>query len=154
MPSLSRRSLLALAAAFAARPALAAGTLPKIHVVKDPGCGCCNDWIAHVCDAGFPVSFEEMDRDALSALKATLGLRPEQTSCHTAQVAGYVIEGHVPAEDVKRLLATRPDAIGLAVPGMPWGSPGMGPESEREAYDVLLVARDGSASVFAHYPAA
>jgi hypothetical protein len=74
-----------------------------------------------------------------------------QVSCHTAQVDGYVIEGHVPADDMKRLLAERPNAIGLTVPDMPFGSPGMGPESEREAYDVLLIARDGSTSVFARY---
>lgn len=153
MTALTRRSLLALAAAFAARP-LAARPLPRVHVVKDPGCGCCKDWMAHIRDAGFPVSFEEMEAEALSALKSTLGLRPEHTSCHTARIEGYVIEGHVPAADVLRLLDSRPDAIGLSVPGMPWGSPGMGPESEREAYDVLLVARDGSATVFAHYPAA
>ena len=154
MPDLSRRHFLAVAATFAVVRPVSAETLPKVHVVKDPGCGCCNDWIAHIRDAGFPVSFEEMAHGPLADLKASLGLQPGQVSCHTAQVEGYVIEGHVPAEDVKRLLAERPDAIGLAVPGMPWGSPGMGPESEREAYDVLLIARDGSASIFAHYPAA
>lgn len=155
MPALSRRNLLALATAFAALPlasrTLAAGTLPKVHVVKDPGCGCCKDWMAHLRDAGFPVSFEEMEAEALSALKSSLGLSPEHTSCHTARVEGYVIEGHVPAADVLRLLDTRPEAIGLAVPGMPWGSPGMGPESEREPYDVLLIGRDGTARVFASY---
>jgi hypothetical protein len=151
MPAVSRRHFLAMAAALAATRPLAAEPLPRIHVAKDPGCGCCNDWIGHVRDAGFPVSFEEMAPGPLADLKASLGLQPGQVSCHTAQVDSYVIEGHVPAADVKRLLAERPDAIGLAVPGMPWGSPGMGPESEREPYDVLLIARDGSASVFAHY---
>lgn len=154
MSALSRRQLLVLAAALAAARPLAAETLPQVHVTKDPGCGCCKDWISHVRDAGFPVSFKEMEAAALAELKASLGLQPGQVSCHTAQVDGYVIEGHVPADDVKRLLAERPDAIGLAVPGMPYGSPGMGPESEREAYEVLLIARDGSASVFARYEAA
>ena len=154
MSTLSRRSLIALTAAFAARPLAATETLPRIHVVKDPGCGCCKAWIAHVRDAGFPVSFEEMDADRLTQHKTALGLRTEQFSCHTAQVEGYVIEGHVPAADVKRLLDAHPDAIGLAVPGMPWGSPGMGPENEREAYDVLLIARDGSSGIFSSYPAA
>lgn len=151
MPTLSRRHFLAVVASLAAARPLAAETLPKVHVVKDPGCGCCKDWIGHIRDAGFPVSFEEMAPGPLADLKATLGLKPDQISCHTAQVEGYVIEGHVPADDVKRLLAERPDAIGLAVPGMPWGSPGMGPESERDPYDVLLVARDGQASVFTRY---
>jgi hypothetical protein len=151
MTMLSRRQFIAVTAALAAAAPLRAETLPKVHVVKDPGCGCCNDWIGHIRDAGFPVSFEDMEPAALADLKASLGLQAGQVSCHTAQVEGYVIEGHVPASDVKRLLAERPDAIGLAVPGMPFGSPGMGPESEREPYDVLLIARDGSASVFARY---
>jgi hypothetical protein len=151
MPNLSRRTFLALAGALVATRPLAAETLPNVHVVKDPGCGCCKDWIGHIRDAGFPVSFEEMDAGALADLKASLGLQPTQVSCHTAQVEGYVIEGHVPATDIKRLLTDRPDAIGLAVPGMPYGSPGMGPESDREPYEVLLVARDGSSSVFAKY---
>jgi hypothetical protein len=151
MPALSRRAFLAFVTALAAARPLAAQTLPKVHVVKDPGCGCCKDWIAHVRDAGFPVSFEEMAPGPLADLKASLGLKADQVACHTARVEGYVIEGHVPAKDMKRLLETRPDAIGLAVPGMPWGSPGMGPENERDPYDVLLIARDGSASVFAHY---
>ncbi|MFN5998662.1 MAG: DUF411 domain-containing protein [Paracoccaceae bacterium] len=154
MAALSRRAFLALATALAATRPLAAQTLPKVHVVKDPGCGCCKDWIGHIRDAGFPVSFEEMDPGPLADLKASLGLQPTQVSCHTAQVEGYVIEGHVPADDMKRLLETRPDVIGLAVPGMPFGSPGMGPETEREAYDVLLIARDGTASIFTRYEAA
>lgn len=154
MHTLSRRHLLCLATALVAARPLTAQTLPKIHVVKDPDCGCCKDWIGHVREAGFPVSFEELDPGALADLKASLGLQPTQVSCHTAQVEGYVIEGHVPAADIQRLLTARPDAIGLAVPGMPYGSPGMGPETEREAYDVLLIARDGSASVFTRYEAA
>lgn len=151
MTALSRRQLFILAATLAAARPLAAGTLPNMHVVKDANCGCCNDWIGHVRDAGFPVSFEEMEADALAELKASLGVQATQVSCHTARVEGYVIEGHVPAVDVKRLLADRPDAIGLAVPGMPFGSPGMGPETEREPYEVLLIAHDGSSSVFARY---
>ncbi len=151
MPALARRQFLALAALLVAARPLAAETLPRVHVVKDPGCGCCNDWMGHIRDAGFPVSFEEMEAGALADLKTSLGLQPDQVSCHTAQVEGYVLEGHVPAADVRRLLAEKPDAIGLAVPGMPYGSPGMGPETEREAYDVLLIARDGTASVFTRY---
>lgn len=154
MHTLSRRHLLGLAAALVAARPLAAQTLPKVHVIKDPNCGCCKDWIGHVRDAGFPVSFEDLDPGALADLKASLGLQPTQVSCHTARVEDYVLEGHVPAEDIKRLLTDRPDAIGLAVPGMPMGSPGMGPDTEREAYEVLLVARDGSTRVFTRYEAA
>lgn len=154
MTSLSRRTLMSLGAAFAlVRPAIAEG-LPQIHVVKDAGCGCCNAWIGHVRDGGFLVSFEEMEPDALAALKASLGIPTDLASCHTAQVEGYVIEGHVPAADIRRLLEDRPDALGLSVPGMPFGSPGMGPEDQREAFDVLMMARDGSTTVFASYPAA
>ena len=75
-------------------------------------------------------------------------------SCHTGKIEGYMIEGHVPPSDIRRLLAERPDAVGLAVPGMPYGSPGMGPEDRREAYDVFLIRADGSAERFAHYDAA
>ena len=73
-------------------------------------------------------------------------------SCHTAKVGGYFIEGHVPVSDIKRVIAERPDALGLAVPAMPYGSPGMGPEEERDAYDVFIVRTDGSTEVFQHYP--
>jgi hypothetical protein len=75
-------------------------------------------------------------------------------SCHTAKVDGYFIEGHVPASDIKRLIVDRPDALGLALPAMPYGSPGMGPEDEREAYDVFIVKSDGTTEVFQHYPKA
>jgi hypothetical protein len=82
------------------------------------------------------------------------GIPREMISCHTGSVEGYMIEGHVPPADIRRLLAERPDAVGLAVPGMPYGSPGMGPESEREAYDVFLIRRDGTTEIFTSYAAA
>lgn len=86
--------------------------------------------------------------------KIDLGVPTDQHSCHTGEIDGYFLEGHVPADDIRRLLAERPDAAGLAVPGMPYGSPGMGPETRREAYDVMLVLGDGSSEVYSHYPAA
>lgn len=136
-------------------PVLAvAGNAPLVQVVKDPSCGCCGAWVAVLEQAGFTVETRHADNDALYAFKARLGISPDLASCHTALVDGYVIEGHVPPADIRKLLDTRPDAIGLAVPGMPFGSPGMGPESERDAYDVLLVGRDGKTGLFAHYPAA
>lgn len=159
--TLTRRKLMALAAAGLAGPLLAptaapagAAPGPHLHVLKDPGCGCCGDWIAVAEAAGFAVTAAEVPNARLAAIKAARGLTPALASCHTAEVEGYVIEGHVPPADIRRLLAERPDAIGLTVPGMPWGAPGMGPETERDAYEVLLVRRDGSTARFAHYPAA
>ena len=156
MTNTTRRTLLQAGIAIAIVKAVpsAAQTLPHVHVVKDPGCPCCNGWIGHLRDNGFPVSFEERSVEALEVYKRELGIPDELVSCHTGTVEGLALEGHVPAADIRRLLAERPDAIGLAVPGMPYGSPGMGPETEREAYDVILIAKDGSSSVFASYSAA
>lgn len=148
-----RMFLLAASAIVLAPPVLAEGDR-SIHVVKDPGCPCCNAWIGHLRDAGFAVSFEERSVDELAAFKRQQGIPDALVSCHTATVGGYTIEGHVPAADIRRLLAEAPDAIGLTVPGMPYGSPGMGPETEREAYEVILIGRDGAASTFSRYEAA
>lgn len=154
---LSRRSLLASGASFAglaALPALAAGGAPAVHVRKDPDCGCCTAWIDVLLADGFSVTVEMVPPDQLLQFKLAQGIPEAMVSCHTAEAEGYLIEGHVPPADLRRLLAERPEALGLAVPGMPWGSPGMGPEAEREAYDVFLIARDGTSSVFARYSAA
>lgn len=128
--------------------------LETIEVFKTATCGCCHDWIAHLKDVGFAVTAQDLEYDALADLKQTAGVPEGLVSCHTGRIAGYVIEGHVPAADIRRLLVERPAAIGLSVPGMPFGSPGMGPEDQREAYDVILIGRDGAANVFASYPAA
>jgi hypothetical protein len=112
-----------------------ADTLPHMVVYRDPTCGCCHKWVEHMRSAGFDVSVK--DGVQLKALKARLGVPAELASCHTGEIAGYVIEGHVPADAVKRLLAEKPKARGLAVAGMPVGSPGMeGPDPE--IYDVML----------------
>jgi hypothetical protein len=145
--------LLAASAIALVSPVFAQSDL-AIHVVKDPGCPCCNAWIGHLRDNGFAVSFEERSLEELAAFKRQQGIPGALVSCHTATVGGYTIEGHVPAADIRRLLADAPDAIGLAVPGMPYGSPGMGPETEREAYEVFLIGRDGRATTFARYKAA
>ena len=153
-PHLTRRAALALgAAALVPRLALAQ-TGPAIHVVKDPGCPCCGDWIAVLQAEGFAVTVEVMEAEALQGFKQQSGIPQALASCHTARVGDYMIEGHVPPADIRRLLAEGPQAVGLAVPGMPWGSPGMGPEAEREAYEVLLIASDGTSTVFARYEAA
>ncbi|PSL21807.1 DUF411 domain-containing protein [Shimia abyssi] len=133
---------------------VAASTRPMVQVMKDPGCGCCGAWIEIMRQSGFEVKPFDADWETLARFKAENGVNQDMVSCHTAIVDDYVIEGHVPPKDVWRLLTERPDAIGLAVPGMPIGSPGMGPESAREAYDVMLMRRDGAADVFTAYDAA
>ncbi|MDO8984418.1 DUF411 domain-containing protein [Cypionkella sp.] len=147
---LTRRTLLVSAAAAAALP-LHAETNPAIHVVKGTGCECCSAWVDHLKAAGFSVTEEEMYGTILMRFKQDSGVPQKMISCHTGKIAGYVIEGHVPAADINRLMAEAPNAIGLSVPGMPYGSPGMGDESAREAYDVFMIKRDGTTEVFTAY---
>ena len=134
---LTRRSVLGAGAVLAlglSAPA-AAQPLPEVTVSKDPNCGCCTAWAEHLRAAGFPVKIAE--QPDMPALKARLGVPEALASCHTAEVAGYVLEGHVPATAVLRLLKERPQAKGLAVPGMPIGSPGM-EGGAPETYNVML----------------
>ena len=155
--SLSRRQVLVLASSYvvaAPLAALAGGISPDIHVVKNPQCGCCNAWIEILKDKGFNVTTEDRSGSFLTEFKIQSGVPNDMMSCHTAKIDGYFIEGHVDASDIKRLITDRPDALGLAVPAMPYGSPGMGPEDEREAYDVYIINADGTAAVFQHYPQA
>lgn len=127
-----------------------ANALPHVLVHKSPTCGCCNAWIEHMRKAGFTV--EARNRSDMGALKERIGVPPAKASCHTAEVAGYFVEGHVPAADVKRLLAERPDARGLTAAGMPAGSPGMEmPDGRVPPYAVELVANDGGTSVFSRH---
>ncbi|HEU4774217.1 MAG TPA: DUF411 domain-containing protein [Lysobacter sp.] len=124
--------------------------LPLVVVHKDPYCGCCGSWIEHMRAAGFTV--EVRDVTNVMPIKQRVGLPAGKESCHTAEVAGYFVEGHVPADDVKRLLAEAPDARGLAVPGMPAGSPGMEvPGGHVDPYVVELIGRDGSTSAYARH---
>lgn len=129
----------------------ATGEEPRIEVWTGPGCGCCKDWIRHLEEHGFDVKWHDGGN---SDARARLGIPARYGSCHTAEVDGYAIEGHVPADDIRKLLELKPDALGLAVPAMPRGSPGMdGPQygSVTDPYDVLLVLRDGSTAVFTSY---
>ena len=148
--------LLGTALATATLPGLAraaTGTAIPVEVWKDPSCGCCKDWVDHMQASGFKVTVHETGNNAV---RARLGLPPKLGSCHTALVGGYLIEGHVPASDVRTLLRQKPQALGLAVPGMPVGSPGMDGAAygnRRDPYDVLLVARDGTTRVFNSYHA-
>ena len=122
----------------------------SVTVYKNESCGCCNAWVEHLRQAGFAVEVHDIDN--LGPTKERVGIPPAMGSCHTAEVGGYFVEGHVPADDIKRLLRERPDAKGLTVPGMPAGSPGMEvPSGEVQPYDVFLVGRDGSTSVYSHH---
>ena len=146
---LTRRDLVASIAAtalVATVPAAAAET--TLHVAKSPTCGCCGAWIEHMRRAGFKVTVTDIEYDALQALKARLGIAPEFASCHTARIEGYFVEGHVPATDLRRLLNERPEGLGLAVPGMPVGSPGMEMGGQHDPYDTLLIKGDGRAVMF------
>ncbi|MEO7051101.1 MAG: DUF411 domain-containing protein [Rhodanobacter sp.] len=123
--------------------AMAAGAMA---VYRDPSCGCCGAWISYVRAHGYDVTVHE--DQPMNAVKVREGVPAALASCHTAKIGSYVIEGHVPVEDIRRLLAERPDARGLTVPGMPMGSPGM-EMGAPESYDVLLIERDGSTRVYA-----
>jgi hypothetical protein len=119
---------------------------PTIRVYKDPSCGCCKNWIQYLAKHGYQV--DAKDTPDMPGIKRSLGVPEQLTSCHTAVVNGYVIEGHVSAEDIDRLLAQKPKIAGIAVPGMPVGSPGMdGPRTQR--YQVLSFDKNGKTSVFA-----
>ncbi|OJI94696.1 hypothetical protein LY10_00009 [Planktotalea frisia] len=144
---------LSLAIAFflgLATQALAETT--PIEVNKTNGCGCCLAWMEHLEEYGFAPTDEDMFAGLLVRFKLDNGVPQRMVSCHTGLIDGYVIEGHVPADDIRRLLSERPDAVGLAVPGMPLGSPGMDQSRWREAYDVFLINNDGTTEVFASYP--
>jgi hypothetical protein len=122
-----------------------------LEVWKDPNCGCCKDWVTHLEANGFAVRVNDTGN---SAARTRLGVPAQLGSCHTALVAGYAIEGHVPAREIRRLLKERPQAVGLTVPGMPVGSPGMDGAAygnRRDPFDVLLIANDGSSQVYQSY---
>ena len=136
---------------FGAAQASAADTPSSIEVWKSSTCQCCGAWVKHLEANGFAVKVNDTTTGALAALKREAGIGDKLASCHTAKIDGYFVEGHVPGSDIKRLVAERPDAVGLAVPGMPVGSPGMEQGDEFEPYDVLLVKKDGSTEVFAKH---
>lgn len=136
---------------FGVTPVAAADTPSSIEVWKSATCKCCGAWVKHLEANGFAVTVNDADTSALAALKRQAGVSDKLASCHTAKIGGYVVEGHVPSSDIKRLVTERPDAIGLTVPGMPVGSPGMEQGAEFEPYDVLLIKKDGATEVFAKH---
>ena len=123
--------------------------LKDIHVYKSPTCGCCTDWVDHLEENGFKV--EVTETNDLNPIKIDAGLTPSLASCHTAFIGDYVIEGHVPANDIHRLIADAPRAKGLAVPGMPAGSPGMEMGDRKDPYQVLMFNESGQTRVFAEH---
>jgi hypothetical protein len=149
---LQRRRFIGSVLALALLPGAArAAGVRMVEVWKDPDCGCCNDWIAHLQSHGYAVTAHDAGN---TVRRAELGMPAAYGSCHTALVDGYVLEGHVPASDIERLLRERPAALGLAVPGMPIGSPGMDAPAyggRRDRYDVLLIDRDGGHVVYQSY---
>ena len=152
---LSRRQLIGCASSLLAlRPlAVLANKSPiDIYVFKNAQCGCCDSWVEILSKNSFKVTTENLSRDLLTKFKIKNDVPDDMMSCYTAIIMDYFIEGHVPAEDIKRLITERPNALGLAVPGMPFGSPGMGPEAERESYDVFMIRKDGTPEVFKRYP--
>lgn len=138
--------------AAAAAPWVVAQMRPQVEVWKDPNCGCCQDWVIYLQANGFDVKVNDIGN---AAARTRLQIPEKMGSCHTALVAGYALEGHVPASEIHRLLKEKPKAVGLAVPGMPIGSPGMDGALYRgrvDAYEVLLVLENGSSRVYKSYP--
>lgn len=153
MGAMHRRHLLQFLAANVATACstLVAQTKPPVEVWKDPNCGCCGDWIKHLESNGFVVRVNDTGN---TAARKRLGIADKLGSCHTGWVGGYALEGHVPARDIQRLLKDKPQALGLAVPGMPIGSPGMDGAvygGRQDPYDVLLILKDGRTRVYQSY---
>ncbi len=138
-------------AVFALTPGGGALASEAGQVWRAPSCQCCEAWANHMRAAGFDLTINDLPRSELDAKKSALGIPANFAGCHTAKIGKYVIEGHVPAEDVQKLIATGQDAIGLSVPGMPAGSPGMETGGESTPYDVMLIKADGTAEVFARH---
>lgn len=128
-----------------------AAVAASLEMMTTGGCSCCHAWARHLRAAGHEVAVKDLAMGQLMKMKLDAGIPAAMTACHTARVDGYLIEGHVPEQDIRKLLTERPEALGLVVPGMPIGSPGMEFGNKREAYEVLLLKKDGSTEVFARY---
>ncbi len=147
----SRRFLAAWLAAFAFGILPAAAGAVSVEMMTTSGCSCCHVWAKHLRAAGFDVTINDLAMGQLMRAKLDAGVPATLAACHTARIDGYIAEGHVPVREIQRLLVERPDAIGLVVPGMPLGSPGMESGNRGEAYEVLLLKRDGTTEVFQRY---
>lgn len=148
---MNRRSFVFATFSLLLLPSTALASPARMTVYRSPTCGCCGAWIEHVRAAGYDVTTIEIDQDELRREKLARGVPEALASCHTASIDGYTIEGHVPIEDTARLLSERPAGLGLAVPGMPAGSPGMEMGERRDPYDVMLFDADGRSRVFSNH---
>ena len=148
--TLSRRAILAGMAA-SAMPSIASAKSPTIQVWKTPTCGCCGAWVEHLRGAGFEVVATDVEQDALDQIKDRLNVPPSLRSCHTALIGEYVVEGHVPAADIELLMNFEPEIVGIAVPGMPIGSPGMEMGDETEPYATYAFDETGPTAIFARH---
>jgi hypothetical protein len=126
-------------------------TNPTIEAWKSTTCECCGNWVKHIEANGFNVTVHPVNTSLLDRVRKDAGIPDKLAACHTAKIDGYVIEGHVPSADIKRLIDEKPDAIGLTVPGMPVGAPGMEQGMQFDNYDVLLIRKDGKTEVFASH---
>jgi len=133
------------------KAAPSAAALPKVTVYKTSSCGCCRLWVDHLKINGFDVQAMDVSSADVRAVSKAAGLKDEGTSCHTAKIGDYTVEGHVPAADIKRMLKEKPAIAGLAAPGMPMGSPGMEQGNTKEPYDVLAFKKDGTSTVYAKH---
>jgi hypothetical protein len=152
--AVSAITIIALGLGVAAQQKPAAGAaaaLPKVTVYKTSSCGCCRLWVDHLKASGFDVQAMDVSSADVRAVSKVAGLKDEDTSCHTAKIGNYVVEGHVPADDIKRMLKEKPAIAGLSAPGMPMGSPGMEQGGAKEAYDVVAFTKDGRTTVFAKH---
>jgi len=137
-----------IGATFVMMAAFQSASATEVKVYKSPWCGCCTAWSEHMRENGFTVT--EVKREDMDSIKRELGVPERLESCHTAMIDGYIVEGHVPADDVKRLLAEKPKAKGLSAPGMPMGSPGMEQGGQKDRYNVVIFGDDGM-KVFARH---
>ena len=138
-------------AAISAQPQPASAALPKVTVYKTSSCGCCRLWVDHLKKSGFDVQSMDVSAGDVRAISKAAGLKDQDTSCHTAKIGNYTVEGHVPADDIKKMLKEKPAIAGLAAPGMPMGSPGMEQGNAKEAYDVIAFKKDGTSTVYAKH---
>ena len=129
----------------------ATGAATKVTVYKTSSCGCCRLWVDHLKQNGFDVQAMDVSAADVRAVSKAAGLKDEDSSCHTAKIGNYTVEGHVPADDIKRMLKEKPAIAGLAAPGMPMGSPGMEQGNAKEPYDVIAFKKDGTSTVYAKH---
>lgn len=143
-------AILALGLGLAAQQKAATPAATKVTVYKTSSCGCCRLWVDHMKSNGFDVQSMDVSSADVRAVSKAAGLKDEDTSCHTAKIGTYVVEGHVPADDIKRMLKEKPAIAGLSAPGMPQGSPGM-EQGSKEPYDVIAFKKDGTSTVYAKH---